>query len=165
MRVQSPSANRLSSTLMWGSGVTLDMKSHRGSPLTLMWESSIVVFRTDALLSYKSQMTLQKICVLIPDSEFIFILYQARARTLHESLTGSEPCDSAWDSAKTLCAGKSTITLSCHENFPFYSNCLISSHKLCHDHTFTINNRVLVKNNIQITCTLIAWFVTFYVVY
>ena len=41
---------------------------------------------------------------LIPDPESIFILYLVRARTLHESLTGSEPCDSAWDSAKTSCA-------------------------------------------------------------
>ncbi len=55
------------------------------SHLTLRWESRIVTFRTD------------------PGPLFIFILYQVRARTLHESLTGSEPCDSAWDSAETLC--------------------------------------------------------------
>ncbi len=41
MRVWSPSENRLSSTLMQGSGVTLDMKSHRGSHLTLTWESEL----------------------------------------------------------------------------------------------------------------------------
>ncbi len=33
----------------------------------------------------------------------LFFLYQVRARTLKESLAGSKPSESAWDSAQTLC--------------------------------------------------------------
>ncbi len=67
------------------------------SQLTLIWESGAHPKTDYPWLSCEGQVWLS-----IPDSESIFILYRVRAGTLHESLTGSEPCDSAWDSAKTF---------------------------------------------------------------